>query len=162
MKWVRRADDRIEMNIPPGLHWALAALFIIPTSLMVIASIKSGMLEGWSLQLSGIIALCVCVIVTGVIVLIRSPGITIGLQPGQDLTIDRTWYITRSREVFRWDEIGSVELHQDKDSEDSPIYKPVLILRSGRQVPLIANWSHDRQGCEAVTTEIESLLNQDE
>ena len=160
MKLVRRADDGIEIHIPPGLHWPLAAILTIPGILALLTAIKTAILEGWNVQTAGIIAICLCAIVAGDIFFIRSSGITIGLQPEQGATIDRTWCITRSREELPWDEIGSVELQQDKDSEDSPVFKPVLVLRSGRRLPLMANWSHDKQSCETVTTEIQSLLSQ--
>ena len=160
MRVVKQGGDGIEIRVPPGLHWVLAICFLVSGVLALLATLQKVSTEGWELfRAAAVIGMAACAIAAGIVIFIHSPAIVISMQPGRGATIVRSWCFVRRREVVDWDEILTVELQQDQDSEGGFVFKPILVLHSGKQIPLAANWSHNKPACESATSEIRALLD---
>jgi hypothetical protein len=56
----------------------------------------------------------------------------------------------RRRAAWRFDDVATVEPEQRLDSEGDPMWRPVLVLKSGERIPMMANWRNDRDSIVAI------------
>lgn len=51
----------------------------------------------------------------------------------------------RRVETWDFDQVATVEPEAWDDGDGGPMWRPVLVLKGGRRVPLMANWRRDRE-----------------
>lgn len=158
----KHSYQRLTLSDSPGLFWLLASLFLgvggiavaCPLGLCVNADDLS------QLEKLGSFSMGCIAVATGLYVMYQSP-LTICVFDCQQrqVTVRQYGLLRWSARQLSFDEILSVELAVRQDNEDSPIFQPYLLLRSGARQQLSALWMHDELGGRAAVIKIQQVLS---
>jgi hypothetical protein len=152
---IAREGGLITMRDRAAPHWFLG-LFLLAGGLMAIAmplglannadDLETGERLGSLLVGLGVSA-------GALWLLARSPGTELQLDlTRRSLTLIRRGILGRRVRQLPFDRLASVDLEAGKDSDGDPVWRPVLRLRDGEQVPLSVLWEHDEKGVRAAAT----------
>lgn len=152
---ITRNSGHISIRDQAGPFWALG-LFLLAGGVVAVAmplglATNAGDLEPWERLAS--IGLGVGVIAGALWWLGRSPATHVQLDlRRRRLRLVRFGLSGRQVRQLSFDDLESVEVEQETDSEGGPVWRPVVRLRGGQLVLLSQLWNHDQAGVEEGVT----------
>ena len=142
--------DQILIRDRAGCMWLLGLGFA-GGGLLVMAMLLGnapGRPTGWPLFLISVIALAH--LTTGIWLVVAHPNVKTELHhDGRKLRIVRWWLWFRSVRELHIDQIRSIVVREDTDSDGDPVYRLELVLRTGERLVLQSVALHTRAPIDA-------------
>jgi hypothetical protein len=148
---ITRNGGHITIQDRPGPFWVLG-LFLLAGGLVAVAmplglATNANELQPWERLASAGVGIGVS---TGALWWLgRSPATRVHLDLARRrLRLVRFGLSGRRARELTFDDLEGVEMEQGSDSDDGPVWRPAVRLRSGQLVLLSELWSHDLAGVQ--------------
>ena len=142
-------DNPMLLLLPAGIFAAVGACFLV----IGVGEVGRGAL----LPALGAFAAGLVGLLSGFVAANHAEPISVTFDRGSrrvSMSCRLPW--RRHSETWHFDEVETVEPEEWDDGDGGPMWRPVLVLKSGRRIPMMANWRRDhgltldacRRACE--------------